>query len=88
MPRRYLDTGGNYDYITRGKKKPFVYNDIDLQYDVDSDKLRVNPETGEVYQQGLPKGAVILPEVEVKGSQLKAVENANRQLEKLLKKKD
>ncbi len=71
--RKHLDT-----------VKPFVNNEIPIVYNTDNvNPIYVDNNTGEVWQKDKPKGAIVLPDVEVKGTRLKV----NEALDKLPKEK-
>lgn len=54
---------------------PFIENNPSFKYYADNiNPIYVNNNTGEVWQNNKPKGSVILPDVEVKGKNLKAIE--------------
>ena len=66
--KRHLDT-----------VKPFVNNDIPIVYNTDNiNPIYVDNDTGEVWQKGKPKGAIVLPDVEVKGTMLKVKESLDK----------
>ena len=59
--------------------KSFVDNNIPIVYNTDDiNPIYVYNNTGEVFQKNKPKGAIVLPEVEVKGTMLKAKEFINK----------
>ena len=54
---------------------PFVENNPSFKYYTDNiNPIYVDNNTGEVWQNNKPRGSVILPDVEVKGKNLKAIE--------------
>lgn len=54
---------------------PFIENNPSFKYYADNiNPIYVDNNTGEVWQNNKPKGAIVLPEVEVKGRHLKATE--------------
>lgn len=54
---------------------PFVENNPSFKYYADNiNPIYVDNNTGEVWQNNKPRGSVILPDVEVKGKNLKAIE--------------
>lgn len=59
--------------------KKFVDNNIPIVYNTDGiNPIYVDDDTGEVWQKGKPKGAIVLPEVEVKGTMLKTKESIDK----------
>lgn len=59
--------------------KGFVDNNIPIVYYIDEiNPIYVDKDTGEVWQKGKPKGAIVLPDIEVKGSMLRAKEAINK----------
>lgn len=54
---------------------PFIENNPSFKYYADNiNPIYVDNNTGEVWQNNKPRGSVILPDVEVKGKNLKAIE--------------
>lgn len=54
---------------------PFIDNNPSFKYYADNiNPIYVDNNTGEVWQNNKPKGSVILPDIEVKGKNLKAIE--------------
>ena len=54
---------------------PFIENNPSFKYYADNiNPIYVDNNTGEVWQNNKPKGSVVLPDIEVKGKNLKAIE--------------
>lgn len=54
---------------------PFIENNPSFKYYADNiNPIYVDNNTGEVWQNNKPKGSIVLPDIEVKGRNLKAIE--------------
>lgn len=68
--KRSLEDGYNMD-----NPAPFIENNPSFKYYTDNiNPIYVDNNTGEVWQNNKPKGSIVLPDVEVKGRNLKALE--------------
>lgn len=72
MPKNKRSLEDGYDMYNPA---PFIENNPSFKYYADNiNPIYVDNNTGEVWQNNKPRGSVILPDVEVKGKNLKAIE--------------
>lgn len=76
MPKNKRSLEDVYDMYNPA---PFIENNIPFKYYTDNiNPIYVDNNTGEVWQNNKPKGSVILPDIEVKGSNLKISEELKK----------
>ena len=81
MPKNKRSLEDGYDMYNPA---PFIENNPSFKYYADNiNPIYVDNNTGEVWQNNKPKGSVVLPDIEVKGKNLKAIE-AGRNINLLL----